>query len=86
MGLLPVTIFLETLGIRPVSPWKVYVDSTNPFPEPVTIKYKGMTITSTKDEVQVKFPDGETSTLTTEIPCLVEHTLTREGQLLEEKE
>jgi len=86
MGLLPVTIFMETLGIRPVSPWKVYVDSTNPFPEPITVKYKGMTITSTKEDVQVKFPDGETSILSTEIPCLVEHTLTREGKLIEEKE
>lgn len=75
IGLLPTTIFLETLGIRPISPWKVYIENLNPFPEPVTIRYMGLTITSSAEEVQVKFPDGESSTLSTEIPCQVEHPL-----------
>ena len=77
IGLLPTTLFLETLGIRPITPWKVYINHLNPFPEPVTIRYKGLTITSSAEEVQVNFPDGETSIITDEVPCLVEHQLTQ---------
>lgn len=73
LGLPPVGLFLETLGIRPLSPWKVEITNLNPFPWNVKIKYQGMFIESTAEYVNITFPDGEDVTLYHQIPCLVEH-------------
>jgi hypothetical protein len=74
LGLPPIGLFLETLGITPLSPWKVEIKSLNPFPWNVKIKYRGMIIESSFELVTITFPDGEDITLHHQIPCLVEHT------------
>ncbi len=73
IGLPPLGLFLKTLGVRLFTPWKVEITGTNPFPESVTIKYRGMTIISNQEAVEIHFPDGETVTVDGDIPCMVEH-------------
>jgi hypothetical protein len=73
IGLPPVGLFLEILGVQPISPWKVEIKNLNPFPWDIKIKYRGMLIESTSEFVNIIFPDGEDVTLYHQIPCLVEH-------------
>ena len=59
-GLAPLGLFLEILGVRLISPNRVALTGNNPFPWPVTIKYRGMTILRQKEKTVVIFPDGQT--------------------------
>jgi hypothetical protein len=66
-GLAPLGLFLDTLGVRieseptnPGSSHRVVLSGKNPFPWPVTVKYRGLTITRHADETVVIFPDGQT--------------------------
>jgi hypothetical protein len=59
-GLAPLGLFLETLGVRVISPRRVILQGINPFPWPVTVKYRGMTLLKQKDVTTVIFPDGQT--------------------------
>lgn len=70
-GLAPLGLFLDTLGIRLISPWKVRLAGINPFPWPVTVKYRGMTILRGKNKTQVIFPDGQTVSIEDPKTCLV---------------
>ncbi len=76
IGLPSPGLFLEILGIRPLSPWKFSIQHKNPFPWPVTVEYRGSKITSTAEQVEVRFLDGETVTLTDDFPCVVENQST----------
>lgn len=62
-GLAPLGLFLETLGIQLISPWKIRLEGKNPYPWPVTVKYRGSTILRGHDKTQVIFPDGQTITI-----------------------
>lgn len=62
-GLAPLGLFLETLGVRLVSPRKVVVSGSNPYPWPVTIKYQGLTLEKQQDKTVVTFSGGETVTI-----------------------
>ena len=70
-GLAPVGLFLETLGVRLISPLEVALEGFNPFPWPVTVKYRGLTILRQKEKTQIIFPDGQTVTLEDPAPCVV---------------
>jgi hypothetical protein len=66
-GLAPLGLFLCTLGVRiesdpgkPSSGHRVVLSGKNPFPWPVTVKYRGLTITRGADASVVTFPDGQT--------------------------
>jgi hypothetical protein len=68
-GLAPLGLFLRTLGVRIESPrgspgsgtgQQVVLSGKNPFPWPVTVKYRGLTITRHADQTVVVFPDGRT--------------------------
>jgi hypothetical protein len=66
-GLAPLGLFLDTLGVRiestldiPGSSHRVVLSGKNPFPWPVTVKYRGLTITRNAEETYVTFPDGQT--------------------------
>ncbi len=80
IGLPPIGLFLDILGIRPLSPWKVEIAAKNPFPWPVTIKFKGLLVSATAENVQIKFPDGETFLVAEQIPCLVEHSPAKQNK------
>ncbi len=60
-GLAPVGLFLQTLGIQIISPTHVIINGKNPFPKPVTIKYRGLTICKEDKSTTITFPDGQTT-------------------------
>lgn len=59
-GLAPLGLFMEVLGVRLISPRRVALAGYNPFPWPVTVKYRGLTILRQKDKTMVIFSDGQT--------------------------
>ena len=61
-GLAPVRLFLETLGVQIANPKRIFIQGFNPFPWPVTVKYRGTTILRHKEKTTVIFPDGQTVT------------------------
>ena len=73
-GLAPVSLFLEILGVRLLSPWKVLVQGNNPFPWPVTVKYRGMKVVRQEKQTLVTFPDGQTAVVAGPNPRLVSLT------------
>jgi len=62
-GLAPTGLFLQTLGVQFLSGGRVRLSGNNPFPWPVTVKYRGLTVTRRAGESEVKFPDGRTIAL-----------------------
>jgi hypothetical protein len=70
-GLAPLGLFLEVLGVRIYSPSKVALYGLNPFPWPVTVKYRGMTVLRQKDMSTVIFPDGQTIRVDDPAPRIV---------------
>jgi hypothetical protein len=63
VGLAPTGLFLETLGVQIESPKRVILSGINPFPWPVTVKYRGLTVTRSAHQTNVFFPDSQTVTL-----------------------
>ena len=62
-GLAPRGLFLGALGVQIRSPHSVILTGKNPFPWPVTVKYRGLTVTRQADQTLVVFPDGSTTRL-----------------------
>ena len=62
-GLAPLGLFLETLGVVIQSPTRLTLAGKNPFPWPVTVKYRGLTVTRQAEQTVIVFPDGQTLTL-----------------------
>jgi hypothetical protein len=60
-GLAPVGLFLQTLGVEIISPKQVKIRDENPFPWPVTVKYRGLTIARMLDHTEVIFPNGQSA-------------------------
>ena len=58
-GLAPLSLFLDVLGVRLISPTRVAISGFNPFPWPVTVKYRGLTVLCQKEKTMVIFPDGQ---------------------------
>jgi hypothetical protein len=71
IGLPSPGLFLEILGVRPISPLKVEILHKNPFPWPVKLSYRGTKIESREDAVEIRFINGETITITEQVPCMV---------------
>jgi hypothetical protein len=72
-GLAPVGLYLDALGVRLISPRKVSLSGFNPFPLPVTVKYRGLTVLRQKDKTIVIFPDGQTVTVDDPSPRIVSY-------------
>jgi hypothetical protein len=70
-GLAPVSLFLDCLGVSLLSPKKVFLQGINPFPWPVTVKYRGLTVLRQLEKTTVIFPNGETITVNDPSPCIV---------------
>ncbi|MFL7892151.1 MAG: MGH1-like glycoside hydrolase domain-containing protein [Anaerolineales bacterium] len=70
-GLAPLGLFLESLGLRIITPWKIYLSGINPYPWPVTVKFRGTTILRGHEKTQIIFTDGQTILVTDPEPCLV---------------
>jgi hypothetical protein len=70
-GLAPLGFFLETLGVRLISSRKVALAGYNPFPWPVTVKYRGLSILRQKEKTMVTFPDGQIVNVSDPAPKIV---------------
>jgi hypothetical protein len=73
-GLAPVGLFLQTLGVQILSPDKVHLEGNNPFPWPVTLKYKGLTVIRQAEFTDITFPDGQNIRVTDPAACLVSNS------------
>ena len=62
-GLAPLGLFLQVLGVRIESPRRLVLSGKNPYPWPVTVKYRGLTVTRQAEQTAIVFPDGQTLTL-----------------------
>jgi hypothetical protein len=71
-GLSPVGLFLETLGVRLISATCVALSGKNPFPWPVTIRYRGLTIVREKKHTRITFPGGQTAIVRSSDPRIVQ--------------
>ena len=63
-GLAPLGLFLQTLGLQIHSTEHIKLSGENPFPWPVTVKYRGLVVTRSTGQTQVTFPSGQSVTLT----------------------
>jgi hypothetical protein len=70
-GLAPLSLFLETVGVKVLSTRRVILSGRNPYPWPVTVKYRGLTVLRQADQSRVCFPDGTTVTLEDPVELLV---------------
>jgi hypothetical protein len=61
-GLAPLGTFLSVLGVKVRTMQRLELSGSNPFPWPVTVKYRGLTILRQKDKSTIIFPDGQTIT------------------------
>lgn len=62
-GLAPVGYFLQVVGINTLGDSQIVLSGLNPFPWPVTVKYKGMTITRKQENTEIMFLSGEKLTV-----------------------
>ncbi len=58
-GLLSVGLFLKILGVEIISQKQVKILAENPFPWPVTVKYRGLTISRLLSHTEIIFPNGQ---------------------------
>jgi hypothetical protein len=62
-SLIPIGSFLKILGVKIINSTKVEINGNNPFPWPVTIKYRGLTVVQQERKALVIFPDGQNITV-----------------------
>jgi hypothetical protein len=62
-GIPPLDLFLAVLGVRIVSPTKVWVEVGHPFPWPVKLEWQGLSLLCEHDYVRITFPDGQEVTV-----------------------
>jgi len=58
-GSAPVQLLLYVLGVRLISPRKVWLRNGNPFPWPVVVRWRGLELRFEEDQCRVTFPDGQ---------------------------
>lgn len=71
-GVAPVHLFLRTVGIRIISPHKVWLRGANPFERPVTVRWRGVSVAKAGQTTVVKFPSGKEVTIADEMEQFVE--------------
>jgi hypothetical protein len=71
-GIAPLSLFLQTLGVRLISPSKVWIQPGNPYPWPVTLRWRGMVVRCEHGETRVTFPDGQETVIRDPEPQIVE--------------
>lgn len=58
LGTFPIGLLLEVLGAQLISPDKMILRGKNPFPNPITLRWRGVEIEFGRDKTRVMFPDG----------------------------
>jgi len=62
-GVAPLSLFLNVLGVRLISPSKIALRGYNPFPWPIRLRHRGVEILWNEDQALVRFPDGGEATV-----------------------
>lgn len=62
-SLIPIGLFLNLLGVKIINPSKIEITGSNPFPWPVTIKYRGLTVVQQEKKALIIFADGQNITV-----------------------
>lgn len=57
-GAVPVSLFLRVLGVRVLPDKRVELRGGNPFPNPITIHHRGLTVVKGHEETTISYPDG----------------------------
>jgi len=70
-GLAPLGLFLQTLGVTILSGTRVRLEGRSPFPWPVTLRYRGLTLTRGAQATEVTFSNGRSVTVTDTTACIV---------------
>jgi hypothetical protein len=70
-GLPPIGLFLEILGVRILSSKRVALKWHNPFPMPVTVRFRGLTIIREAKQTKITFPGGQTAVIRNPKPRIV---------------
>lgn len=70
-GLAPVGLFMKVLGVQVLSPTRVRLEGNNPFPWPVTIRYKGLKILRGLERTEVRFPNGKSVVIDDHKSCTI---------------
>jgi len=71
IGLPPIGLFLEILGVRILSSRRVALNGHNPFRMPVTIKFRGLTVERKSNRTKITFPGGQTAVVRNPDPRIV---------------
>ena len=71
-GIPPAGLFLEILGVRIHSPWRVQVNGLNPYPWPVTLKFRGLRVEYKEASINITFPNGKSILITEPQTCIVD--------------
>jgi hypothetical protein len=80
LGLPPLSLFLDILGIGLRSPSQVVLSGTSPLPGPVVVRWRGLQIERTDTGARVTFPDGGVASWVGGEPSMVEEVGTPEAQ------
>jgi hypothetical protein len=70
-GLPPLGLFLDILGIQILSSRRVFLNGHNPFPMPITVKFRGLTILRESKQTKITFPGGQTAVIRNPKPRIV---------------
>ncbi len=70
-GLPPLGLFLDILGVQILSSRRVFLKGYNPFPMPITVKFRGLTILRESKQTKITFPGGQTAVIRNPKPRLV---------------
>jgi hypothetical protein len=63
-GIVPVYLLLRALGVRVISPKKVWVGGAYPWQQPMTIRQHGVTVVRSAAGARITFPSGHSTTTT----------------------
>lgn len=72
LGCAPLHLFLDLVGIRLISPTKIYIEGASPFPSPVRLRWRGVEIERQGNRSQITFPNGQQVSAQGEAPSVVE--------------
>lgn len=73
-GIAPLSLFLKVAGICLLQPDRIELSGRHPFPWPVTVRWRGLTIERGPEGTRVTFPDGQAAFVEDGMEGTVERT------------
>ena len=58
-ALAPIGLFIKSLGIEKITSSSISLNGINPYPWPVTIKYRNLSLTMHQSDTNITFPNGQ---------------------------